>query len=667
MNKLIFLILFKTISLHAFYTSDATSAITIEQLASYECVENCRDYPEFSVELNSGYSEKLKVVWAKRYYTSDATHPDDFNININEDESVNLFYSDTYDPDCEVTLDVSSVDGVIINNEVKNCGQSIAIIWEADENLTIEDTFGNSYFFTYAKTIYSRSVFLDINTTSDLINFTYNIRVKNIAVTPKDVVIKDKIMYLALEGEFGAYLIKFELIDLENHKIKTIKKGWNLTSLPTSNFIEYPEALVIWNFDTNSGKWLIYPYDFSEYEKLSTTTSSNAYWVFAKNDFNISFYSSNDTFDYSSLKDSWHMLGTIDEISDFNQFIKNTRILWTYDDDVWKAKGFDSNTENDINEFGYDNLEKISAFSGFWMNKISNEAPIISIDISPDRPFFFLYEPITFRANIIDTDGNGTNLISWGKLYQYEQQFITSFNTSGTVNVTLDVTDNKDDSTQTNREVTILNMQKPINMSDFSFPKEYQYTIDDLDMSLKLSDADSPYEFVVMKELAVKYSGETYFLTEKFYSEWKELTYLEGKSSIDNLVLFDGNLDEQNVKITLEKYLSSFRFYPENKTLEYKGLGAVKAIVSGTISHFFIHAYRDYSSGRLIFVRGDIPGPIVSNYEEFKANMSSIIYPTPGSGSSFSFYHIIDNDDFPQFIRDELAKDIIYKSFIDEK
>lgn len=152
---------------------------------------------------------------------------------------------------------------------------------------------------------------------------------------------------------------------------KIMKAGWNLTTLPSSSLEEMPYSSVVWNYDTVNKTWKAFSkmsaYTLSKngIDLLKNTTTAKAYWVYAYDDFVISF---NDTsienFEYSTLDFGWNMLGTYTGINDLSTITKDSKIAWMYENDIWSVKFFDDTIVYSTN---YNQFTSIPAKAGFWL------------------------------------------------------------------------------------------------------------------------------------------------------------------------------------------------------------------------------------------------------------------------------------------------------------
>ena len=70
----------------------------------------------------------------------------------------------------------------------------------------------------------------------------------------------------------------------------------------------------------------------------------------------------------TNLKSDWSLLGTTASIDDMTIF-DNTNIVWTYQDDEWKAYSSDDQTKLSLSNSSINEITKINSDSGFWIKK----------------------------------------------------------------------------------------------------------------------------------------------------------------------------------------------------------------------------------------------------------------------------------------------------------
>lgn len=148
----------------------------------------------------------------------------------------------------------------------------------------------------------------------------------------------------------------------------SLKYGWNLTTLSSGELqnIDIEDSSSIWTYA--DGTWFNNIGNDS-YMDINITSTSKAYWVYAKNDTSnyYTYYDISDELDYDSLDSGWNFLGTSKDI-DLSS-LENFKIVWVYENSTWKAYSSDASIMQKIND-NYNIITKVNKYSGFWVFKI---------------------------------------------------------------------------------------------------------------------------------------------------------------------------------------------------------------------------------------------------------------------------------------------------------
>ena len=145
----------------------------------------------------------------------------------------------------------------------------------------------------------------------------------------------------------------------------SLSAGWNLVTLPSDTL-------------SNSGLSSAYVWDYNgtawgnsiasdSYEDISTASSSKGYWVYVSSSTDITI-NGGDTSDSNLILDAssgWSLLGTTSALTDYS----DANLTWAYNSGIWSYDTNMVDLNSTLNNLGYNQIETIPAFSGYWIYK----------------------------------------------------------------------------------------------------------------------------------------------------------------------------------------------------------------------------------------------------------------------------------------------------------
>ena len=409
-----------------------------------------------------------------------------------------------------------------------------------------------------------------------------------------------------------------------------LKKGWNLTSLPTSGRINYPDVSYIWHYDSNTSQWEAYPKTLN-YKELNTTSSSKGYWVLAKNDYNQSFEGSSlESFDYNELQDGWYMLGSYWGTGDLSSIKSDSKIIWRYENGEWKGNGFINDMNNVIQNYGHKLFTSIPPKSGFWLLKYQNKAPYSDFLISPEKETYYINEEIDLTSVSYDTADENISL-SWSTSLSKYENILTSYSQSGTYDINLTVTDERGKFSTTTKQIIVIDEVERVSLSQNIFPKEYTYTLEGMDYKITLSKGSNDTLNLNHSE-----SDSESLLDANFVLQWHGKGY-SGTSELNSYNLANAVIDGYNVRADIDRAKIYYDFDLANKIVKDK-IFALSIMYVNNI----VYAYLKLSNDDSIEISKYTYDQIKSDFDSYYNELEVI------------------NSDMPLNIQQDIFKDLGY-------
>jgi len=147
--------------------------------------------------------------------------------------------------------------------------------------------------------------------------------------------------------------------------IDNLLKGWNMVALTNAqlNSLDIKHMQSIWSYE--EGLW-----KNSIENEINDVNSTKGYWVYTSSESSLYYtYFDNEENDLSSLNSSWHLLGSIKKL-EMNSFDPYGVIVWQYSDGIWKVYVTDVELKRILENLGYKQLDKLDAYSAYWIKKI---------------------------------------------------------------------------------------------------------------------------------------------------------------------------------------------------------------------------------------------------------------------------------------------------------
>lgn len=535
---------------------------------------------------------------------------------IDEDNTNNISYSIVFADNVDISFSTNPSHGIVQKSNNK-------IIYTPNTNYNGTDSF-NIKFTDSIKGILEKTINITINAVNDIPEITMDsiIETNEGTSTTKTFIVFDaegdivtpsistnpiygtasildnKVIYTPTVNYVGRdnFTISFndnnggityKNIEVTVYNAKLLKKGWNLTSLPTSNELDIPGVSTIWHYDSSNKRWKIYSNTnqneintLDNIDTLDRTSTSKAYWVYATDDVNISFENSSiENFDYSILKDGWHMLGSYNGMSSLSSIQQDSKIAWMYNDNNCSVQALDKSLITVLSKFNFKQFTSIPPRAGFWILKKTNIPPSISLAITPLKEFYYLKENIALNAIVSDADNDNITL-KWDHTSSTDSNITVSYSTAGNYNISATATDAKDGVSSVTKTLKVIDELKPSDMALFTHAKSYEYY--NAGASIKLTITKKDANSFYMNEASSVYSsdiGQTLYFSINTIFDWNGKGF-SGAFSKNNLTLFSGVVDGVNMQATYTKLKEYFYADCYNKTIQTKLYALLKLTAS---------------------------------------------------------------------------------------